>query len=70
MDGLENMAMGSRRKELVAPCKGFPRKTPGCHDQCSDYMEFKAVVSQKNEYLRKNERPKWDCMAGKWRREL
>lgn len=70
MDGLEHMTMGSRRKELTAPCKGCQKRRPGCHDQCSDYLEFKAVVSQKNEYLRKNERPKWDCMAGKWRRDL
>lgn len=70
MEGLENATMGSRRKELIAPCKGCLVRTPGCHDRCADYMEFKAVVSKKNEYLRKNERPVWDRAAGPWRREL
>ena len=70
MDGLENSTMGSRRKDLIAPCKGCQRKRPGCHDGCGDYLEFKAVVSQKNEYLRKHERPMWDMAAGSWRRAL
>ena len=70
MEGLDNKTMGSRRKELVAPCMGCQRKRPGCHDGCSDYLEFKEVISKKNEYLRKNERPMWDRAAGPWRRAL
>lgn len=62
MDGLENSKIGSRRKELTAPCKGCQKRTPGCHDRCSAYLEFKAAVSKKNEYLRRNERP-WDRKA-------
>lgn len=70
MDGLENATMGSRRKELIAPCKGCLVRTPGCHDRCSAYMEFKAVLAEKNEHLRKHERPRWDRAAGGGRREL
>ena len=70
MDGLENAKMGSMRKELTAPCMGCERKTPGCYDKCSSYEEFKAMVSKKNEYLRKHERPRWDLAAGGGRREL
>ena len=70
MDGLENAKMGSKRKDLTAPCKGCQNRIPGCHDRCSAYMEFKAVLAEKNEYLRKHERPMWDMAAGPWRREL
>lgn len=34
MDGMENSKMGSRRKELTAPCKGCKERFPGCHDGC------------------------------------
>lgn len=70
MDGLENAKMGSKRKDLTAPCKGCQNRTPGCHDRCSAYMEFKTVLAEKNEYLRKHERPKRDLAAGGGRREL
>lgn len=70
MDGLENMAMGSRRKEMVAPCKGCPRKTPGCHDQCQAYKEFQVVVKQKNANLKANQWDVYDRMAPKRGRDL
>ena len=70
MEGLDNKTMGSRRKELVAPCMGCQRRTPGCHGQCGDYLEFKAILAGKNEYLRKHDRPMWDRAAGPCRRAL
>ena len=70
MDGLENSKMGSRRKELIAPCKGCKERLPGCHDGCAGYQEFKQRVIEKNRYMVKS---RWDCydpQAPKRRRDL
>lgn len=70
MDGMENSKMGSRRKELTAPCKGCKERFQGCHDGCQGYKEFQAAVAEKNKYMK---RSRWDCydpLAPKRRRDL
>ena len=57
MEGLENSTMGSRRKELIAPCKGCLVRTPGCHDRCPSYQAWCLV----NEARKKRLRFESDC---------
>lgn len=71
MDGMENKRMGSRRKELIAPCKGCEKRVPGCHDGCEGYLEFR----RQNEIKRRYEaeymsHSVYDPLAPKRKRDL
>ena len=70
MEGLENSKMGSRRRDLTAPCKGCSQRYPGCHDRCGKYGEFRATVARKNEDLKAHQWDVYDPMAPKRRRDL
>lgn len=71
MQGLENNRMGSRRKELIAPCKGCGKREPGCHDRCEGYKEYCKVNEQRKAYeLEHCRETVWDPLAPKRRRDL
>lgn len=70
MEGLENSKIGSRRKELTAPCKGCQERVPGCHDRCGRYGEFRATVVRKNEHMKAHQWEVYDPMEPKRRRDL
>lgn len=70
MDGLYNQRPGSHRRELVAPCKGCRERTPGCHDHCERYAQYKGVVADKNAYMKRSQWDEYDPLAPKRRRDL
>lgn len=55
MYGVTNPKMGSRRKELVAPCMGCEEKHPGCHGGCDRYKEYREGLSRLHLYEKKHE---------------
>ena len=70
MEGMEFSKMGSRRKELTAPCKGCGERKPRCHDHCGKYGEFRKVVEKKNKHMKAHKWDMYDPMAQKRRRDL
>ena len=70
MEGMENSKMGSRRRDLMAPCKGCQERNPGCHDRCGAYEKYRETVARKNENLKAHEWNVYDPMAPKRRRDL
>lgn len=60
MDGVNNKRMGSRRKELQAPCMKCEtehpgERHPGRHDHCGRYKEFKEMREVLRNYEKQNE---------------
>lgn len=56
MDGVNNQRMGSRRKELTAPCMGSQERTPGCHDSCTrGYKAYKQELEALHQYQKANQ---------------
>lgn len=33
---------------MKAPCHGCEKRTPGCHDSCPEYQEYKSWCQRKN----------------------
>lgn len=46
--------MGSRRKDLMSPCKGCGLHTPGCHSGCDGYAEFREKLKAVREYQKEH----------------
>lgn len=67
MDGLEEKRMGSRRAELVAPCKGCGARKPGCHDKCQAFQGFRVRLEEKRKYEKANEHNVIDPPMKRWR---
>lgn len=71
MDALDEQRMGSRRRDLIAPCFGCRERETGCHDRCIGYAEFKGTLEVKRKYEEANkDNIIYDKMAPKWRRGL
>lgn len=70
MEGLYNPRPGAKRRDLVAPCKWCRERTPGCPDHCERYAQFKGVVAEKNEYMKRRRWDEYDPLAPKRRRDL
>ena len=55
MEGMDNQRTGSRRKDLIPPCKDCGERNPGCHDHCSRYAEYKQRMEQVRAYMKRVE---------------
>lgn len=54
MDGLCEKRMGTRRKDLLPPCKDCAEKTPGCHDSCNRYGAWQVQNERKRAWERQH----------------
>lgn len=71
MDALDEQRIGSRRRDLIAPCFGCREREPGCHDRCIRYAAFKGTLEVKRKYEEANkDNIIYDKMEPKWRRGL
>ena len=41
----------------VSPCKGCTERTPGCHDHCERYKEWRAWKDDVNAWLKSQKAP-------------
>lgn len=52
----------------MSPCKDCERRSPGCHDHCDDYKEWKAELDEKK--MIREEALKEDRMRPIWTKTM
>lgn len=44
---------------VKVPCKDCDQRTPTCHGNCENYKEYRAIVSDKGDFIRKHKYDSW-----------